>query len=238
MREDIDALCDRIASTGCRLTTIYITHGHADHYFGIDRILDRFPGARAVATSAVVDYLTRHSAAEFAQFSSMFGDALVLPTSLPNPLGQDFIELEDECLRIVEVGQGDIPSSTVLHVPSIGAVIAGDVAYNGIHQMLGLGGPAEWQSWIDSVDKVARLLPRTVIAGHKKPGASDDAVPVLDATRSYIQDFTRLAATSGNARDLVMAMTAKYPDHGNLTTLLFSASAAIKGREASRKNGV
>jgi glyoxylase-like metal-dependent hydrolase (beta-lactamase superfamily II) len=231
IREDIDALCDMIDATGRRLTTIYITHAHADHYFGIDRILERFPGSRAVATKAVVDYLTQHSAAEFKQFSGMFGDELVLPTSLPTPLDDGFIVLEDERLRIVEVGQGDIPHSTVLHVPSIDAVIAGDVVYNGIHQMLGLGGPTEWRKWLESVDKVESLRPRTVIAGHKRPGASDEAAPVLEATRSYIRDFAEAVGVSASARDVVTAMRSKYPDHGNLTTLLFSASAAIKARE-------
>ena len=27
------------------LTTIYITHGHADHWFGVSALLDRFPNA-------------------------------------------------------------------------------------------------------------------------------------------------------------------------------------------------
>jgi glyoxylase-like metal-dependent hydrolase (beta-lactamase superfamily II) len=30
------------------LTTIYITHGHGDHFFGLNTILDAFPDARAV----------------------------------------------------------------------------------------------------------------------------------------------------------------------------------------------
>jgi len=230
IREDIDALCEMIERRGRRLTTIYITHAHADHYFGIDRIMDRFPGARAVATEAVVKHLIKHSPAEFKQFSSMFGDDLVIPTSLPTALDDDFIELESEQLRIIEVGQGDIPHSTVLYVPSIGAVIAGDVAYNGIHQMLGLSGPAEWSKWIESVDKIESLHPKTVIAGHKQPGASDDATAVLESTRSYIRDFAEEAATSSTARELVSAMMRRYPGHGNLATLFYSASAAIKAK--------
>jgi len=34
LTEDVDALGDMIASTGKRLTTIFITHGHRDHFFG------------------------------------------------------------------------------------------------------------------------------------------------------------------------------------------------------------
>jgi len=39
--EDVDALGDMIASTGKTLTTIFITHGHGDHFFGTDNSLAR-----------------------------------------------------------------------------------------------------------------------------------------------------------------------------------------------------
>jgi glyoxylase-like metal-dependent hydrolase (beta-lactamase superfamily II) len=47
-------LVDWITKSGKNLTTIYITHAHGDHSFGIKILLDRFPNARAVATPAVV----------------------------------------------------------------------------------------------------------------------------------------------------------------------------------------
>jgi hypothetical protein len=60
IREDVDALGDMIASTGRTLTTIFITHGHGDHFFGSDRLIARFPGARAVTTPGIVDYINSH----------------------------------------------------------------------------------------------------------------------------------------------------------------------------------
>jgi len=51
--------------------------------------------------------------------------------------------VEGHELRVIEVGQGDIAPSAVLHIPSLDAIVAGDVAYNQIHQMLALGGSAE-----------------------------------------------------------------------------------------------
>src|SRR5690348_2938646 len=38
-----DALVDWVAASGKNLTTIYITHGHGDHWFGIGALLERFP---------------------------------------------------------------------------------------------------------------------------------------------------------------------------------------------------
>src|SRR5689334_22410998 len=59
----VDALCtvreattlaDWVALHDRRLTTIYITHGHFDHWFGLSVLLERFPDARPVATAGTV----------------------------------------------------------------------------------------------------------------------------------------------------------------------------------------
>src|SRR5262249_51808749 len=48
-------LADWIASSGKRLSAIYITHAHPDHFFGLKLLRDRFPEARAIAPPQVVD---------------------------------------------------------------------------------------------------------------------------------------------------------------------------------------
>ena len=47
--EQANAVVEWVAASGKNLTTIYVTHGHGDHFFGIGAVLDRFPNARAVA---------------------------------------------------------------------------------------------------------------------------------------------------------------------------------------------
>ena len=48
-------LADWIAASGRHLSTIYITHAHPDHFFGLKLLRDRFPKARAIAPAQVVD---------------------------------------------------------------------------------------------------------------------------------------------------------------------------------------
>ena len=225
---EISALGDMIEQTGKRLTSIYVTHAHADHYLGLGQLQQRFPGARAVTTAPVLAAINETLDGQVKQWEAMFGDAVAEPSLLPAPLDGDVIDLVGQELRVIEVGQGDISPSTIVHVPSIDAVIAGDVAYNRIHLMLALSGPEQWQAWIESVDQIERLGPKTVVAGHKAPDAGDeDVATILDGTRAYIRDFRDAVAASANADEVVETMRAKYDDYGNLTTLIVSASAAF-----------
>lgn len=233
IRTDVAAIGDLIAQTGRRLTTIYITHGHADHWYGLSELRARFPGARAVATAAVVEHI-KDTAEEVAeQWSVMFGDRAVDPTTVPEVLQGSRIEVDGAELHVVEVGQGDIAHSTVVHAPAIDTVITGDVIYNQIHVMLGFGGPPEWERWLQSVDTIEALSPRVLVAGHKRPDSSDVEVDrILDETRSYIIDFAEIAHTTDTADELIDVMKSKYPDFGNPWTLWYSAHAWINNRTA------
>ena len=59
-----NALADWVASKGKNLTTIYITHGHGDHWFGVGTLLERFPNARAVATPNAVKVMRQNASPE------------------------------------------------------------------------------------------------------------------------------------------------------------------------------
>src|SRR5277367_3639538 len=59
---EAEALADWVALHNRNLETIYITHAHFDHFYGLGILLDRFPAARAIATPSTVNaiqmYLT------------------------------------------------------------------------------------------------------------------------------------------------------------------------------------
>jgi glyoxylase-like metal-dependent hydrolase (beta-lactamase superfamily II) len=233
IRTDVAELAELVARTGKKLTTIYITHGHADHWYGAGDLLATFSDARVVATAPVVEYIDQAADTETQQWAAMFGDRVAKPTVRPEVLDGLTLELEGHQMHVVEVGQGDIRPSTVLHIPDLDAVVAGDVVYNQIHAMLGLSGPSGWERWLQSLDAIEKLSPRMIVAGHRKPESSDyDASRMLDETRSYISDFAEGAQRLDSAAELVELMKSKYPDFGNRWTLHFSAQSWF-----SRKQG-
>jgi glyoxylase-like metal-dependent hydrolase (beta-lactamase superfamily II) len=233
IRADVAALAELIGRTGKKLTTIYVTHGHADHWYGAGDLLATFPDARVVATAPVVEYINQAAEIESQQWASMFGERVAKPTAVPEALDGLTIKLEGHELQIVEVGQGDIHPSTVVHIPDLEAVVAGDVVYNQIHAMLGLSGPKGWQRWLQSLDVIEKLSARMIVAGHRKPESSDyEANRMLDETRSYISDFAEGAQRLDSADELVELMKSKYPDFGNRWTLHFSAQSWFSRKRA------
>jgi glyoxylase-like metal-dependent hydrolase (beta-lactamase superfamily II) len=233
IRSDVAALGDLIERTGRRLTTIYVTHGHADHWYGAGDLAARFPGARVVATAPVLQYINEEAEVQAEQWSAMFGDRVVEPTAVPEALDGLTLELEGHEIQIFEVGPGAIRPSTVVHIPAIDTVAAGDVVYNEIHAMLGLSGPAGWERWLQSLDVIEKLNAQMIVAGHKRPDSSDREVGrMLDETRSYISDFAQGAQILGSAEELIRYMKSKYPDFGNPWTLHFSAQSWFTRKQA------
>jgi glyoxylase-like metal-dependent hydrolase (beta-lactamase superfamily II) len=68
-RDQATALSHWVGISAKRLTTIYITHGHGDHWFGLATVLERFPHARAAAAAAVVGHMREQMAAAFVESS-------------------------------------------------------------------------------------------------------------------------------------------------------------------------
>ena len=223
------ALADWVAASGKNLTTIYITHGHGDHWFGIGTLLERFPNARAVATPDVVKVMRQHASPEIlenvwkAGFPGQIPDRLVLAEELKG----NVIDLEGHDLIAVELGHTDTDYTTCLNVPSIGLVVAGDAAYNDVHLYLAESNKKSRREWISALDKIESLNPLVVIASHKRPG-NDDSPRIIEETRQYIRDFDRIAEITTTAQELYDKMLDLYPNRVNPGWALWSSARAVK----------
>lgn len=216
-----------IVATGKNLTTVYVTHGHGDHWFGLGMILERFPDAKAVAIPSVARKIASQIGSDFVEtfwkrrFPGQIPENLVGVEELEG----DRFELEGEELVAVDLGHTDTDDTTALHVPSIGLVVAGDAAYNDVHLYLAESDAGGRRSWLTALDTIEKLSPRAVVAGHKRPERADDP-KILEETRQYILDFEALAARTATPLELYTEMTARYPDRVNRGALWGSARAA------------
>ena len=209
---EADALADWVALHHRNLETIYITHAHFDHFYGLGILLDRFPAARAIATPKTVEAMQSSFTPTVERLARRCFPGQV-PTKLvaPEPCDHETFTLEGHELRIIEQGHTDSADTTSLHIPSIGLVVAGDVVYNQCHMYVGDTTPETRQNWIVALDRLAALNPAIVVAGHKRPGAPDSPSAIED-TKHYLQDFDRLQKTATSDRELFDQMTELYPD--------------------------
>ena len=226
--EQASALADWVASKKKNLTTIYITHGHGDHWFGVGTILERFPHARVVATPNTIKVMQGNAspqglAAWGAGFPGQIPEKLVIAEELED----NVIDLEGREVIAVELGHTDTDATTCLHVPSIGLVVAGDAAYNDVHLYLVESSAETRKEWLAALDTIEALKPRAVVASHKRP-ENDDRPEIIEETRKYIRDFDRLATTTSNAQELYEKMLALYPNRVNPGWALWSSAHAVK----------
>jgi glyoxylase-like metal-dependent hydrolase (beta-lactamase superfamily II) len=91
---EAEALADWIALHNRNLETIYITHAHFDHFYGLGILLDRFPSARAIATPDAVSAMQMSFTPVIERLARRMFPAQV-PTKLvpPEPYDQDTFTL-------------------------------------------------------------------------------------------------------------------------------------------------
>jgi glyoxylase-like metal-dependent hydrolase (beta-lactamase superfamily II) len=219
-------LVDWVAGSGKNLTTIYVTHAHGDHFFGLKLLLDRFPDARAFATASSVAGMRKQITPEFVKafWEPRFPGQVPLQLGAPQILEGDTLYLEGEELRIVELGHTDTADTTALHVPSIGLVVSGDAVYNNTHPYLAECDEKARGEWLRALDKIDALHPQDVVAGH---GVLDpDSSPRhIEETRRYIRDFNAADGATSTALDLYESMLALHPNRVNPGSLWATAKA-------------
>ena len=219
-------LVDWIAHSGKNLTAIYATHGHGDHFFGVNTIQKKFPKARFVATSAVIAVMRKQASVPVVEsyWKPRFPGQIDSTLLIADELKDGVLELEGKQLISVPLGHTDTDSTTCLHVPSIGLAVCGDALYNDVHLHLGESNADGRKEWIAALDTIESLKPVAAIAGHKRLGAPDTPNNI-EATRKYIRDFDRIASQTKTALELYNEMLTIYPERVNPAVLWYSAEA-------------
>ena len=228
--DQAQALGDWVGAKDRNVIDIFITHGHGDHWFAAGLLAERF-GARVVASAGTIEQMQVSVALRPSLWDKVYPGippAPITAVSVPD----NHFTLEGHDLVIVEVGHSDTDDTTVLHVPDLELVVAGDVIYNGAHLYLGesvtVGGLDPWR---DAIDKVDALKPRHIVAGHQNKQLDDDAQRTISETRQYLDDADELLRTENTAVDFFNAKIERYPNHLARTVLWAGASAIYGVRE-------
>jgi glyoxylase-like metal-dependent hydrolase (beta-lactamase superfamily II) len=222
-----------ILESNKNLTTVYVTHPHPDHYFGLVVIRQAFPNAKFVALPKVVEGIKASWQNRVNAWKPQYGDNIPSNPIIPDALDGNTLTLEGEPLQIFGPLQGDSAGdNSFVWIPSLHAIVGGDTLFSGAHFVFAPMTATEKKDWNTTIDQMVALKPEIVIPGHQIVGAPNDA-SVLVFMKKYMQDSDEAQASSKTAEEFKSKMKALYPNLGVEGLLNISAGAAFPVKAAA-----
>jgi len=216
-------LAEWIAASGKNLTTIYATHGHGDHFFGVNTIRERFPNARFVATRDVITIMRKQASSPVLEsfWKSRFPGQIDSTLVIAEELSGAVIRLEGEELVI-------FPSATpirTIRLASTSLRLSWSWRATLFTTMLGLPGGVErrFKEGMNRCTRHHRITAAWRCRRRTQEAGAADMPKNIPDTRQYIRDFDRTAADTQTAQELYDQMLALYPNRVNPAALWSSA---------------
>jgi glyoxylase-like metal-dependent hydrolase (beta-lactamase superfamily II) len=230
-RTSAEKVLQEIQETKKPLSLIYITHEHADHFLGLQVFKEAYPGARIIATSAVVERINKVYQEKLDKWQELLGSGATSQVVQISKFDDSYIDFEGSRIQVIKDNQGDTDQNTMLWIPGQRILISGDVLFNDIHVYTAETDKRARARWSDTLRKVRELNPLLVMPGHSKEGATLDASTAVDFTERYLLAFEDELKTAKDAQALIDAMKKKYPSAGLLLALERGAKANIERRQ-------
>jgi glyoxylase-like metal-dependent hydrolase (beta-lactamase superfamily II) len=208
--EDAEKVAGEIKKSGKKLTTIYVSHGDPDFYFGLEVFKKYFPEVTVYAAAATIEHIKATAQKKLEVWGERLGKGITSNVVLPQVLKGNSIELEGEKLEII--GLEEFPSKTFVWIPSAKAVVGGiNVFGTTFHLWMADAQTADARKqWINVLDKIEALQPVIVVPAHAKSESAFD-LSAVQHTKSYIQVYEEVLKTNKTSETLIAALKGKYP---------------------------
>jgi glyoxylase-like metal-dependent hydrolase (beta-lactamase superfamily II) len=217
-----------ILETGKHLKTIYVTHAHPDHYFGLGPIAEAFPEARVTALPSVARTINKQFFGKIEHWEEVIG-VINVPRKAVNiePLTENYIELEGHRIEIIPQVMGDLKYNTVVWIPSIKTLYGSDVLFNQAHPFTCEVTAEERKLWIQEIERLETMGAEVVIPGHQKPGMPFDSSS-FSFTKDYLISTDEELLKTKDVAGFYYAMVKRFPD-ANLFLSNEMNSSVFKG---------
>jgi glyoxylase-like metal-dependent hydrolase (beta-lactamase superfamily II) len=227
-RADGHRLVAAVLDSGKRLTSVFVSHGDPDFYFGAEVVADAFPDATFVGTPQAIEHIQRSYEGKLKAWAALGAN---LPTRLVglSPLTGD-LTLEGNRFEL-RGGHATLPGRHYLWQPEHRAILGGVLLFQREHVWVAdTPEPGQRAAWIALLDEMAALDPDLVVPGHRLPGTLADA-SAITATREYLVAFEEELGKAVDGTALTEALLARYPDNGMVIAAGIGAKVA-KGEMA------
>jgi glyoxylase-like metal-dependent hydrolase (beta-lactamase superfamily II) len=201
-----------VAETGKNLETIYVTHAHPDHYFGLGVVAEAFPSAKILALASVAKTINSQFFGKLDHWETVIGPTNVCRKTVPiEPLSRNYIELEGQKIEVIPEIIGDLKFNSVVWIPSIKTLYGSDVLFNQAHPFTCEVTVEERAQWIRDIEQLEELGAQVVIPGHQKPGMPFD-YSSYDFTKAYLVATEEEIARTDSEGSFFYAMVQRFPE--------------------------
>lgn len=214
-----DELVDLIRASGKTLTTIYISGGDPDFYFGLEPLVAAFPDADVIASPAVVAHINATKAGKIEYWGSKLGEGAPEQVIVPDVSEHTEFLVDGEP---VEVHHINTPQAH-LWLPGEETILGGVAVYAGTHVWTADSQSREARDqWQAVLNEMIERQPRQVVPGHYL-GQRPDGVDAVVFTRDYLQNFEQALTEHDSSDGVISDLKARYPDLPGEDSLTISA---------------
>ena len=217
-------LAELIQNKKLPLTHILITHGHPDHYIGLDVMSKTFPEAKIVVASKEIKEDIIVFSTWMESVGWLEGEVNMKPKTDSNPVGFDYdgkINILDSKVLTLHGGgtlqiENNYASAEAEHLTTIfsedlNSFFTADFCYNGVHLWLGQGVDAahiaSWKKQLLDFKKIYSNTGATIYPGH-----GEKSTPALfDEVLTYLDDFEKAVQDSNSKEAIIKKMISLYP---------------------------
>lgn len=195
-----------VLDSGKKLTTIFVSYGDPDYYFGLDELHRLFPNAKIVATANTVKHIQDTQALKKDYWSPKMGSNA--PTELIVPEVFDGKALTVDGEQVELRGEDKL---TYLWVPSAKTILGGIPVTSGEHLWTADDAKPEQRDALKAVLKqMLSLKPDVVIPAHMVKDAPMSA-KAIQFSINYLNTYDKVAKASKNSAELIEGMKKAYP---------------------------
>ncbi len=213
-----------IKETKKDLLAVVITHAHPDHYFGLEKIRESFPKTPVYSDKSVIEEIEKTADGKLKFWTEYYKDEMPKKIIKPKlfPQSWENLKLSGREIQVQKFFEGESESSLIVRIPSVQALITGDIIYNNVHLWLA---ERRGEKWLKNIKVLSQYLSvKTIYPGHGPAGGKE----LFEENTKYIQNFLKVVGEEKDPKVAAKLIKEAYKSYKRPDIVDYSVAAYLK----------